>query len=73
MIIPNIIERQKERTERQDNKRTFFLRIFSSEPVEVVEMPETLEISMEGTWVESNSGGRRKNEGKSNPSWCKNP
>ncbi len=72
MIIPNIIDKGKEKTEKSE-KRTFFLRVFASDPIEVVEMPETLEVSMDGTWAESNMGGRRKIENKSNPAWCKNP
>lgn len=37
-------------------------------------MPETLELSQEGTWGESNMGARRKLDGKNNnPAWCKNP
>lgn len=29
---------------------------------------------MEGNWIEGNAGGKRKLEnGKDNPSWCKNP
>jgi len=37
-------------------------------------MPETLEISMEGTWGDTTSGGKRKYENnKDNPNWCKNP
>lgn len=38
-----------------------------------MEMPETLEVSMDGQWGDSNSGGKRKTETKNNPSWCKNP
>ena len=67
MIIPNMIDVKK------TDKRIFFLRIFSSEPIDVTEMPETQEIAIEGTWGEVNSGARRKLENKNNPSWCKNP
>jgi len=29
---------------------------------------------MEGNWIEGNAGGKRKLEnGKDNPSWCRNP
>ena len=36
-------------------------------------MPETQEFSMDGQWAEHSAGGRRRIEGKDNPSWCKNP
>lgn len=36
-------------------------------------MPETLETTVEGQWTEASAGGRRRIEGKDNPSWCKNP
>jgi len=36
-------------------------------------MPETLEISMEGAWGDTNSGGKRKLENKVNAAWCLNP
>jgi len=40
MIIPNMIIDSK-----KEEKRTFFLRVFASETIELVEMPETLEVS----------------------------
>jgi len=55
MIIPNIIEGKK------DEKRIFYLRLFASDAIEIVEMPETLEVSSEGTW-DDNAGGKRKIE-----------
>ena len=37
-------------------------------------MPETLEVSMEGSWDDSSAGGKRRmDNGKDNPNWCKNP
>jgi hypothetical protein len=73
MVIPNMIP-VGEKDLKKDEKRVFFLRIFSSEPVEVVEMPETLEVSLEGQWGDNNSGGKRKlDNGKNNANWCKNP
>jgi hypothetical protein len=36
-------------------------------------MPENIEESVEDQWTYDNAGGRRKIEGKDNPSWCKNP
>jgi len=59
---------------KKEVKRTFFLRIFASDQVEVAEMPETIEKSMEGAWYENeNSGGKRRSEKENNPYWCSNP
>ena len=71
MIVPNMIILHENKKE---DKRNFFLRVFSSEPIEVTEMAETLEVSMEGTWGDNTAGGKRKyDSGKDNPNWCKNP
>jgi len=70
MIVPNMILPEN----KKEDKRNFFLRVFSSEPIDVTEMSETLEISMEGTWGDTTAGGKRKyDNGKDNPNWCKNP
>ncbi|EGR31206.1 hypothetical protein IMG5_115920 [Ichthyophthirius multifiliis] len=84
IIVPNMITESK-----KDEKRVFYLRIFASEPVkyiciyillykqikiEIMEMPETLEFSIEDQqWEQHNAGGRRKIENKNNPNWCRNP
>ena len=46
MIVPNMIIPES----KKEDKRNFFLRIFASDPIEVCDMPETLEVSMEGSW-----------------------
>lgn len=69
VIIPNMIGEDK----KKDAKRTFYLRIFSSDPVEVSEMPETIETVEEGNWTPECAGGKRIIEGKSNNFWCYNP
>jgi hypothetical protein len=70
MIVPNMILGEAKNID----KRNFFLRVFSSEEIDVCEMPETLEVSMEGNWGDNTAGGKRKSENnKDNPKWCKNP
>lgn len=69
MIVPNMILEDK----KKDSKRTFFLRIFASEAIDVAEMPETIETPLEGAWENENAGGKRRVEGKNNPHWCSNP
>jgi len=58
---------------KKEVKRTFFLRIFASDQIEVAEMSETIETSMEGSWENENSGGKRRSEKENNPQWCSNP
>lgn len=70
MIIPNLIDKIDSK---KDDKRTFFLRVFASNQVEVCEMPETVEKSMDGGWDATNAGGRRRIDQKNNPKWCRNP
>ena len=71
MIVPNVIFTTEPKKE---EKRSFFLRVFSSDPIEISETSDTLECSMEGTWGDNSSGGKRKYENnKDNPNWCKNP
>ena len=59
---------------KKEEKRNFILRVFSSEPIDLVELPETLEVSMDGAWGDNSAGGKRKSDaGKDNAAWCKNP
>ena len=57
MIIPNIIDTS---ILKKEEKKTFYLRIFASEAIDVVEMPETLETTVEGLWTEDLIKGRRR-------------
>ena len=76
IVIPNT-----EADNKKDENRPFWLRIFASEYIDVEELPESMEVSMRGTWGEDNAGGPRKlieeKNGKKqefeNPYWCKNP
>lgn len=70
IVIPN--------TEQETKKSmSFWLRIFASEYIDVEELQETLEVSMKGTWNDSNAGGPRKlfeqtpgKKEQDNPKWC---
>mmetsp|Transcript_7872 Transcript_7872/g.15225 ORF Transcript_7872/g.15225 Transcript_7872/m.15225 type:complete len:1014 (-) Transcript_7872:50-3091(-) len=78
VIIPNLeIEGRKLEAEAAKGKkvnRPFWLRIFSQNPIDVVELSETLESTVSGEWTEQTGGGRRAlKTGKDNPLWCKNP
>ena len=69
IIVPNTeIESKK------DEERPFFLRIFTSEKVELVNLPKTIEQTFLGKWTQSTAGGRRTlNTGADNKYWCRNP
>lgn len=56
MVIPNIVEEEQ----KKEDKRTFFMRVFTSEAIDIVEMPETQETTVDGQWTEISAGGRRK-------------
>lgn len=83
LIIPNINDTKE--AFKKDEVRKFYLRLFSPDPIDVSELPETIELTVEGTWTEASAGGSRKIEIKEdgngkkkgdikdNPSWCKNP
>ena len=71
MIIPNIVDIKE--GVKKDDKRIFYMRLFASESIDIVEMPETLETTVDGQWTDNSAGGRRKIEGKENPNWCRNP
>lgn len=86
IVIPNINDsKEMKETFKKDDIRKFYLRIFTSETIDVVELPETVEQTVEGTWSEHLAGGSRKievkedahgkkkGEMKDNPGWCKNP
>lgn len=65
-------------TELENNKkeeeRPFFLRVFSSDPVDLVQLPQTLEQSFLNKWTVTTAGGKRVHEnGKENQFWCRNP
>lgn len=49
---------------KKDAKRTFYLRVFASDHVDVAEMPETIEKVEEAAWKEDNAGGKRVLQGK---------
>lgn len=69
IIVPNTeVENKKE------EERPFFLRVFASEHIEVVQLPTTIEQQFQGKWTLQTSGGKRVLEnGKENQFWCRNP
>ena len=70
VIIPNIVDPS---VLKKEEKKIFYLRIFASDPIDVMEMPETEETTVEGIWTEDIVKGRRRIDSKDNPVWCKNP
>jgi len=69
IIVPNT-----EVEERKSVERPFYLRVFSSEPVELVQLPNTIEQEFRGKWDNNTNGGRRVlDNGKENQFWCRNP
>ena len=58
MIIPNIVMDPKD--SKKQESRKFYLRLFSPDSLDVTEMSETLETTVDGTWTESSAGGSRK-------------
>lgn len=44
---------------RTSDERPFFLRLFSSDPVELVELPRTIEQIYTHKWGPESAGGRR--------------
>ena len=70
MIIPNTETTQN----KKDEERPFFLRVFSSDPIDLVQLPDTIEQQFQGKWGVNTCGGKRVDEkGKENQFWCKNP
>lgn len=69
IIVPNT-----EVDSKKDEERPFVLRIFTSERVDLVELPKTIEQTFTGKWVQSTAGGRRiLQDGGDNKHWCRNP
>jgi hypothetical protein len=54
IIIPNT------ENEGKNPERPFFLRIFSSEECELVQLPSTIEHKFEGSWADINTNGGRR-------------
>ena len=83
IIVPNINDTKQQF--KKDQFKRFYLRLFTPDSLDVSELPETIELTVEGSWTESSAGGSRKIEIKEdgngkkkgdlkdNPSWCKNP
>jgi hypothetical protein len=67
IIVPNTVE------EKKTEERPFFLRIFSSEPVELSQLPPNIELAFNGKWNAEDRGGRLYIDQRENQFWCRNP
>jgi hypothetical protein len=65
IIIPNV-----EYELRKGSSKHFWLRVFSSDKIQVEEFPETMEIRVKGAWEKGCNGGPMYYENKINPYWC---
>ena len=69
IIVPNEMTGPLHKEE-----RPFWLRIFSSDKISVVALPQTHQCSEKGEWtLETNGGKRALDNGTENPDWCQNP
>ena len=67
IIVPYLYEIKKD-------PKPFCLRIFSSDPLDVAVLPETIETTLKGDWGVDSAGGKRLSENNAeNSTWCKNP
>jgi len=70
IIVPNI----EAEPVRQSDERPFFLRVFASDPIELVELPRTIEQQFKSKWDKNTAGAKRVNDnGRENQFWCRNP
>lgn len=70
IIVPNVMNVGS--VNKKDGKH-FFLRIFASEHVDLVALPQTTETLLKGQWKKESAGGRRMIGTTENQYWCKNP
>ena len=65
IIVPHLVDPSS-------GDRDFWVRIFSSDPIEVSLLPETIEIEKKGMWKKDMKQGPRLVNGSENPNWCEN-
>lgn len=66
IIVPHLVDTSV-------GDREFWLRIFTSDPIEVCLLPETLEVEKKGQWSKDlKQGPRLINKSTENPNWCEN-
>jgi hypothetical protein len=63
MIIPNIVDNNKEAIKKEESRK-FYLRLFSPDSLDVTQLSETIESTVDGQWTETSAGGSRKIEVK---------
>lgn len=68
IIVPNTEIAGNQNQKSKEEERPFFLRVFASDQIELVQQPLTFEESFQGKWALNTSGGKY---GCSN--WCRNP
>ena len=69
IVVPNT-----ETEVKKEEERPFYLRVFSSEQIDVAMLPPTLEQQFQGKWAQNTAGGKRVlDNGKENQFWCRNP
>jgi hypothetical protein len=59
MIIPNIVDNNKEAIKKEESRK-FYLRLFSPDSLDVTQLSETIESTVDGQWTETSAGGSRK-------------
>ena len=65
IVVPNT-----EVDSKKDEERPFFLRIFTSEKTDLVELPETIEQTFTDKWAAPTAGGKRTlDNGADNKRW----
>jgi len=70
VLVPN----QEIQLEGDQARQSFIMRIYSSNPIELVQLPEVLNYEFSSQWTPSNAGGKMLDQqGIHNPLWGKNP
>lgn len=66
--MPNTEVESNTQFSKKEEERPFFLRCFASDPVELVQLPMTVETTFQNKWTSNSSGGKLGNH-----IWCRNP
>lgn len=64
IIVPNTELEGKQKEE----ERPFYMRVFASDPLDLVQLPMTVETLFQNKWAPNTSGGKLGNH-----LWCRNP
>jgi hypothetical protein len=67
IIVPHIVDSSA-------GDRVFWIRVFTSDPIDMCLLPETLEVEERGAWSKDlKQGPRLLDSCVENPNWCENP